>query len=102
MQNQRVMVSSDSGFRIRILIPAPDSEEEHNEGKKSKRTTKGSRRKSAGGAGLDAIVAKGDEDLDAKALKRKNQNRAAQKAFRERREARVKDVRLRSSFGDRL
>lgn len=87
------MVSLRLCFRVRLLISVSDSEEDHNEGKKSKRTTKGSRRKSAGGAGLDAIVAKGDEDLDAKALKRKNQNRAAQKAFRERREARVKDVR---------
>ncbi|GHJ90461.1 hypothetical protein NliqN6_6863 [Naganishia liquefaciens] len=72
-----------------------DSEDDHEEGKKtSKRssTAKTSRRKSAAGAGLDAIVTKGDEDLDAKALKRKNQNRAAQKAFRERREARVKDL----------
>jgi AP-1-like factor len=33
-----------------------------------------------------------EEDAQAKALKRKNQNRAAQKAFRERREQRVKDV----------
>lgn len=84
------------------LIPSRclDSEDDHDSprtGKKaSKRvtttaTTKASRRKS-GGIALDAIVTKGDEELDAKALKRKNQNRAAQKAFRERREARVKDV----------
>lgn len=67
----------------------------------SKRTTtKTSRRKSGtSGIALDAIVTKGDEDLDAKALKRKNQNRAAQKAFRERREARVKDVSLQAGEG---
>ncbi|KAJ9099148.1 hypothetical protein QFC21_004027 [Naganishia friedmannii] len=50
-----------------------------------------SRRKSTA-AGDAAAGGKGDEGLDEKALKRKNQNRAAQKAFRERREARVKDL----------
>ena len=83
-------------IRFRCADSGVDTEDDFEEGKKtSKRTTtsKSSRRKSAAGAGLDAIVTKGDEDLDAKALKRKNQNRAAQKAFRERREARVKDVR---------
>lgn len=44
------------------------------------------RKSTAGAAGQD------DPDREAKALKRKNQNKAAQKAFRERREQRVKDL----------
>lgn len=47
----------------------------------------GSRKKSGGGDSGAPM-----DDAEARALKRKNQNRAAQKAFRERREQRVKDL----------
>lgn len=76
----------------------PDSEADDHESPPKKSSSKRaggagshSRRKSTA-AGDAAAGGKGDEGLDEKALKRKNQNRAAQKAFRERREARVKDV----------
>ena len=49
-----------------------------------------SRRKST----ANTQASREESDAQAKALKRKNQNRAAQKAFRERREQRVKDVSL--------
>jgi AP-1-like factor len=58
-------------------------EDSHDDKKKSSKGAS-SRRKS-GGAG-------GDGKDPVKLNKRKEQNRAAQKAFRERREARVKDV----------
>jgi AP-1-like factor len=56
--------------------------------KRSGKKDASSRRKSNAGA----AASREDSDVQAKALKRKNQNRAAQKAFRERREQRVKDV----------
>ena len=58
--------------------------------KRSGKKDASSRRKSSSGAA--AAASREDSDVQAKALKRKNQNRAAQKAFRERREQRVKDV----------
>lgn len=55
-----------------------------------KKETASSRRKST----ANGQAREEPTDAQAKALKRKNQNRAAQKAFRERREQRVKDVSL--------
>ncbi len=70
-----------------------DSDEDDGAPTKSNKKKSGpaSRRKSAAGASVP-MAADANLDPAEKAYRRKQQNRAAQKAFRERREQRVKDV----------
>lgn len=65
-----------------------DKRQHHN----VKTTKKGGRKSGAGATGAGEDGAPGKEM--SKSVRRKEQNRAAQKAFRERREARVTDVRI--------
>lgn len=96
-------IEGHQSHRNRPAGEAGDSNEDDSEADDHESPPKKSSSKRAGGAGSHsrrkstaagdaAAGGKGDEGLDEKALKRKNQNRAAQKAFRERREARVKDL----------
>ncbi|KAJ9116332.1 hypothetical protein QFC22_004772 [Naganishia vaughanmartiniae] len=95
-------IEGHQSHRNRPAGEGGDSNEDDSEADDHDSPPKKSTRKGAGGASSssrrkstatgEAAGGKGDEGLDEKALKRKNQNRAAQKAFRERREARVKDL----------
>lgn len=74
-------------------------EDKRAHGNKASATASGSGRRGRKSVGGDDTPSKGSKDN--KAARRKEQNRAAQKAFRERREAKVKTVRdFHLTFGD--
>ena len=87
----------------RIILTGQDSgsdlghEDKRQRGSNAKNGQSGSGRKGRKSDGNEDGSGKGTRDVG-KAARRKEQNRAAQKAFRERREAKVHDVSAASRF----